>query len=193
MSFLGTQTAAVALPLVAVISLDAGPGGVSLVATAAMLPNLLLSLLVGNWAEGRDLRSLMVPADLLRAALVAVVPVAWALDALSIPLLAAVAFSAGAAGVVFEICGFAFVPHMVPEPDLPAANRAVQGSSTTMQVGGPGLGGLLVQAVGAPIAVLVDALSYLASAVGVAAASSTRRPTPQRRPDTAPVERVPID
>ena len=164
-----------ALPLVAVISLDAGPGGVSLVATAAMLPNLLLSLLVGHWAEGRDLGGLMVPADLLRA-------VCWlwspphGLSRSSIPLLAAVAFLAGVAGVVFEICGFAFVPYLVEESDLPAANRAVQGSSTTMQVGGPGLGGLLVQAVGAPIAVVVDALSYLVSAVGVAAASSTRQP-----------------
>ena len=80
------------LPLVAALSLGAGPAGVSAVATAAMLPNLLFSLLVGNWVEGRDHRRIMVPADLVRALLIAVIPVAWLAGALSLPLLVVVAF-----------------------------------------------------------------------------------------------------
>jgi len=167
LSFLGSQVGLVALPLVAALSLDAGPAGVSAVATAAMLPNLLFSLLVGNWAEGRDHRRIMIPADLARALLIAVIPVAWLAGLLSLPLLVVVAFLTGVAGIFFEISGFAYVPTLVPDRDLPAANRAVQGSSTVTEVAGPGFAGLLVQVVGPPLAMVVDALSYLASAVGV--------------------------
>ena len=86
---------------------------------------------------------------------------------LSLPLLVVVAFLTGVAGIFFDISGFAYVPSLVPPRDLPAANRAVQGSSTVTEVAGPGLAGLLVQAVGPPLAMVVDAVSYLASAVGV--------------------------
>ncbi|MFC0623140.1 MFS transporter [Kribbella deserti] len=71
---------------------------------------------------------------------------------------------------MFDIASFAYLPDFVAEQDLPAANRALQGSSTAAQVGGPGLAGLLVQLLGPAIALLVDAISYLASAVGIAAA-----------------------
>ena len=91
LSFLGSHVSAVALPLVAALSLGAGPAGVSAVATAAMLPNLLFSLLVGNWVEGRDHRRIMIPADLVRALLIAVIPVAWLAGVLSLPLLVVVA------------------------------------------------------------------------------------------------------
>jgi MFS family permease len=167
LSFLGSQVSVVALPLVAALSLGAGPAGVSAVATAAMLPNLLFSLLVGNWVERRDHRRIMIPADLARALLIAVIPVAWLVGVLSLPLLVCVAFLTGVAGIFFDISGFAFLPSLVPARDLAAANRAVQGSNTTTEVAGPGLAGLLVQAVGPPLAMVVDALSYLASAVGV--------------------------
>jgi MFS family permease len=178
LSFFGSQVAAVALPLVAALSLDAGPAGVSAVATAAMLPNLLFSLLVGNWAEGRDHRRIMIPADVVRALLIAVIPVAWLAGALSLPLLAVVAFLTGVTGIFFEISGFAYVPSLVPARDLAAANRAVQGSSTVTEVAGPGLAGLLVQGVGPPLAMVVDAVSYLASALGVLLG---RKPADHRR------------
>ena len=90
------------------------------------------------------------------------------------------------AGVFFEIAGFAFVPSMVDTDDLAAANRAVQGSSTVAQVAGPGLAGLLIQAVGPPLALVVDAVSYLASALGIAVG----RPRPKAAtPEAVPAER----
>jgi MFS family permease len=168
LSFLGTQVTAVALPLVAALTLSAGPGQVGAVATAAMLPNLLFSLLVGHWVEGREHRRIMIPADIGRAMLLAVIPVAALGGWLSIPLLVIVAFLSGVAGVFFEIAGFAYVPSVVKTGDLAAANRAVQGSSTVAEVAGPGLAGLLVQAVGPALAIVADALSYLASASGIA-------------------------
>jgi MFS family permease len=189
LSFLGSQVAAVALPLVAALSLQAGPAGVSAVATAAMLPNLLFSLLVGNWAEGRDHRRIMIPADLVRALLIGVIPLAWLTGVLSLPLLVVVAFLAGVAGIFFDISGFAYLPSLVPAHDLAAANRAVQGSSTVTEVAGPGLAGLLVQAVGAPLAMVVDAVSYLASALGVLRGRPAReRPEVEEEPEV--VERA---
>jgi MFS family permease len=193
LSFLGSQVAVVALPLVAALSLGAGPAGVSAVATAAMLPNLLFSLLVGNWVEGRDHRRIMIPADLVRAVLVAVIPVAWLAGVLSLPLLVVVAFLTGVAGIFFEIAGFAYVPSLVPDRDLAAANRAVQGSNTTTEVAGPGLAGLLVQAVGPPLAMVVDTLSYLASALGVLLGRRPAEPAPRPSagvPVEEPMERT---
>ncbi|MFI5930830.1 MFS transporter [Actinoplanes sp. NPDC051494] len=174
-SAFGTQLSAVALPLVAVLTLDAGAGKVAAVATAAYLPNVLVPLVAGHLLEHRRRRGVMVTADVLRALLVAVVPVAYTMDLLSIPLLAAVAFLIGAASVVFDTASFAYLPAMVAERDLAAANRAVQGSATVAQVAGPGLAGGLVALAGPPGALLADAVSYLASAVGIAAA---RRPEP---------------
>jgi MFS family permease len=173
LSLVGGQVSAVSMPLIAATSLGAGVTGVSVVATAAFLPNLLFPLFVGHWIEGRPKRRLMVMADLARAALLASVPIAYAADALSLPFLAAIAFAVGTAGVAFDIAGFAYLPSVVDESELPQANRALQGSATAAQIGGPGLGGLLVQLLGAPLAAAADAVSYVASAVGVAAA---RRP-----------------
>ena len=109
----------------------------------------------------------MVPADLVRAILLATIPMAWVAGWLSLPWLVAVAFLTGVAGIFFEIAGFAYVPDLVASAELPAANRAVQGSSTVSEVAGPGLAGLLVQALGPPLAIVADAASYVASAVGV--------------------------
>ena len=174
-SALGTHVTAVALPLVATVVLAAGAGGVAAVATASYLPNVLLPLLAGHWLDRRRRRRVMVAADVLRALTLLLVPAAHLGGFLTVPLLAAVAFTVGALSVVFDIGGFAYVPTLVEEKDLAAANRAVQGSTTATQVAGPGIAGLLVQIAGPAVAVLLDALSYLGSALGVAAA---RRPEP---------------
>ncbi len=177
-SAVGTHVTAVALPLTAALTLDAGAAGVSAIATATYLPSAALPLLAGHWLEGRRKRGVMIAADVIRAAAVAVVPLAWAFGQLTLPLLVAVAFLVGAASVVFDIASFAYLPDFVADQDLPAANRALQGSSTAAQVGGPGLSGLLVQLLGPAIALLVDAFSYLASAVGIGSARRTE-PVPQ--------------
>lgn len=182
-SVAGTHITAVALPLLATLTLDAGAAGVATIATASYLPNLLLPLLVGHWLEQRRRRRIMVVADLIRAGVLLAVPAAYLADVLSVPLLVAVALTVGAASVVFEIGGFAYVPTLVDEADLAAANRATQGSSTAAQVAGPGLAGGLAQLVGPAMAIAVDAASYLASALGVAGA---RRPEP-----APPVEEAP--
>ncbi len=174
-SVIGTQVTAVALPLVAALTLNAGAGGVSVVATASYLPNVLLPLFVGHWLETRRRRYIMIGADVARAAFLALVPIGYAVHELSLALLGVVAFAVGCASVVFDIGSFAYVPSLVEEDDLPAANRAMQGSATAAQVGGPGIAGLLVSLLGPATAILTDAISYVGSVLGLTAA---RKPEP---------------
>ncbi|WP_157756558.1 MFS transporter [Plantactinospora sp. KBS50] len=169
-SVLGSQVSAVALPLVAALTLGAGASGVAAVATASYLPNVVLTLLVGRWLEARRRRRIMVAADLLRAAAMVAIPLCHLSGLLNLPLLVGLALLIGAATVVFDIGGFAYVVSLVDRPDLTAANRATQGSTTAAQVAGPGLAGGLVQLVGPVGALVVDAVSYLLSALGVAGA-----------------------
>lgn len=163
----GAQVTAFTLPLVVTISLGGGAAGVSAVTTAAFLPNLILPLLAGHLLEGWRKRQVMMWADALRAVLIAVVPIAWVGGFLSLPLLVAVAFLVGSISVFFDISGFALIPTLVPDRQLNQANQAVQGSATVAQVSGPGAAGLLVQGLGAPLALVVDVLAYLVSLLGL--------------------------
>lgn len=137
------------------------------------------SLLAGDWVEGRNHRLVMVPADLARAAVLAVIPAAWLLGWLSIPLLVAVAVRGwnGRSVRVRAEAGRRRRAHAC-EP------RGAR-SSTTAQVAGPGVAGLLVQAIGPPLAIVVDAVSYLASALGIIAGRSRTSAPVAETPEVA--------
>ena len=182
-SAIGTQTTYTVLPLLVAITLHGGSSGVSAVATATSLPYLILALFVGHFLAGRPKRRIMITADLVRAILLVVIPLAYLFDALSLPLLVVVAFLVGVATVVFEIGSFSYLPLLVADNELAAANRAMQGSITVTMIGGPALGGVLVGVLSAPFALVVDAVSYVASAFGVAAA---RRTEPALQKDNRP-------
>ena len=167
-SALGAMTTTVVLPLLAVTSFDAGPGWMGLLAAAAWLPYLVVGLPAGAWVDRLEARRVMVVADLVAAACVGSVPVAFVLDALTLPHLLAAAFASGTCAVFFRTAYGAFVPRVVREPDLDAANGRLYGTESAMQVAGPGLGGVLVQVVGGALAVVVDAVSYLVSALCLA-------------------------
>ncbi|UNX53215.1 MFS transporter [Georgenia sp. TF02-10] len=171
----GAQFTTVAIPLVTAIALDAGPAAVSLVATAGTLPYLLFALLAGHLLHGRDQKRSMIATDLLQALLLAQIPLAWVGGWLTVPLLAAITFASGCCALVFGLSAFAFVPALVRDVHLAAANRAVQGSRTVTEISGPGLAGLLISAAGAPAAVIVTAVGHLASALGVATSHPRER------------------
>ena len=180
----GAQVTVFALPLVTAITLDAGPAAVAAVTTAATAPYLLFSLLAGHALAGRDQKRSMITADIAQAVLLAQIPIAWAGGWLSVALLAAVAFTCGSCALVFSLSAFAYVPSLVEDEDLAAANRAVQGTRTVTEIAGPGLAGLLVSAAGAPGALIATTAGYLASAAGVATSRPRKRssvPTPAQR------------
>lgn len=159
----------VALPLTAVLALHASPAELALIAAAQALPILLLSLPVGAWIDRRAARwPLLFGADVGRAAILTVVPVAGVAGWLSIPLLAAIAFALSVGGTVFDLAYAGWLPRILSGDDLHRANARVELARSSSVVIGPAAGGALVGALTAPIALLADAASFLASAVLVA-------------------------
>jgi Na+/melibiose symporter-like transporter len=178
-SVVGSQVTSMALPLVTVIVLGGTAAEVGLVAGASTLPYLLFSVIAGHLLEGRPKRRVMVAANLAQAILILAVPACWLLGILSVPLLVGIAFAAGTAALCFGVVGFSYVPDLVDRTQLAAGNRAVQGSRTVADIAGPGLAGVLIAAIGAPLAMLVDGISYLASAVGIIKARPRSRTAPE--------------
>ena len=175
-SLVGDQITVLAVPLLAVLAVDAGPAEMGYLTAAALLPNLFFSLPAGAWADRRhDKRRIMITADVSRAILLLAVPAMWWADALTLPLLCAVAFLVGSFSVLFEVAHASLFAALVRRPDYVDANTLLNGSRAASFVAGPSLGGLLVQWLTAPVALLADVLTYLASA-----AFLTRVPVPDR-------------
>ena len=165
-SLLGDQVAVLALPLVAVLVLDAGPGQMGLLGAAALFPHLLFSLPAGVWLDRvASRRRVKMAADLGRAALAATIPLAYALDALTLVQLYAVAFLSGSLAVLFDLSYPTLFVSLAPRERYLEGNSLIHGSRSVSTVAGPSLGGLLVQAFSAPFALLADAASFLLSAL----------------------------
>ncbi|MGC4804759.1 MFS transporter [Micromonospora sp. DT233] len=164
-SYFGDEISTLALPLLAVLGAGAGPAEMGYLTAAALAPNLFFSLIAGAWVDRLPhKRRLMILADLGRALLLAVVPVLYLLDRLALPQLYAIAFATGTLAVLFEVARAPIFVALVRRPDYVAANTLISGSRAMSVVAGPSVGGVLVQVLTAPIALLADAASYLVSA-----------------------------
>jgi MFS family permease len=164
-SMFGDQIAGMALPLAAVLALHAGAVQMGYLTALEWLPSLLFGLPAGAWADRRGRRRvMMIVADLGRAALFFSIPACYALGVLTLPQLYAVTFAAGTLSVLFNVSdGALFVAVVAPERYLDGQSL-LYGSRAASFVGGPSLGGVLVQAFSAPFAIAADALSFLGSA-----------------------------
>lgn len=177
----GDQITLLAIPLTAVIVLKAGAFEMGLLAAVAAAPTALFSLPVGVWVDRIARRPILIAADLGRAVALSSVPVAFILGSLSMPLLYAVAFVTGTLSVFFLVAYQAYLPGLVGRERLVDANGKMNASSSLAQLAGPSVSGILVQLFTAPMPVVVDALSFIGSLIGVAL---IRRPEPtlERRP-----------
>ena len=164
-SLLGDQITYIALPLAAVLELDAGPAEMGYLGAAALTPHLLLSLPAGVWLDRVARRKrILIGCDLARAALLATVPIAFGFDALTLGQLYAVAFLTGCFAVFFDLSYPTVFVSVTPREQYLEGNSLIHGSRSFSYVAGPSVGGLLVQAFSAPFAILADAVSYLVSA-----------------------------
>ncbi|MFF5256266.1 MFS transporter [Streptomyces leeuwenhoekii] len=188
LSLVGTQIGTLALSLVAVIHLNAGSDQLGVIRALQYLPFLLFALPLGPLVDRKDRRRLMLVADVARAVLVAAVPLLHVLGLLSLWWLYAVPFVLGVFQALFDSAYLAYVPQLVGRERLTRANRNLQASQSAADLGGPGLGGLVCGAIGAPLALLLDALSFAVSAVTLALIKPfrrTERPAPEApMPDT---------
>jgi predicted MFS family arabinose efflux permease len=184
-SLLGSQITYLALPLTAILLLGASEAEMGLLAAFENLPFLVFGLLTGVWVDRVRRRRLLIGLDLVHAVAVLSVPIAAFLGVLGMPQVCLVGFIAGTMIVVRTVAYQAYLPSLVGRRRLVEANSRMETSSSVALVVGPGLGGVLVQVLSAPIAMVVDACSFLVSA---AALALIRRP--ESRPD--PARRRPI-
>jgi MFS family permease len=168
-SLFGDQVTLIALPLTAVLILDAGPAQMGYLVAAELAPNLLFSLHAGAWIDRRGRRrEAMIATDLGRAALIATIPIAYAADALSMEHLYVVAFLTGTLTVVFNVASASLFTTLVQRNEYVEASSLLYGSRAFSFVAGPSLGGAIVQAFKAPVALVIDAVSYVVSAAFLA-------------------------
>ena len=159
-SLLGDQTAALAIPLTAILALDADAAQVGLLTAAGLLPSLLFSLPAGGWIDRRgERRRVMLVADAVRCIAVLSLPFAYALGQLSMPHLYLVAFV-----VAYQ----ALLVSIVRSKDYIAANSLLNGSRALTEVVGLSLAGVLVSLITAPVALVVNALSFAVSGIQLA-------------------------
>jgi MFS family permease len=164
-SQLGSQVSAIALPFVAIVTLDVTPFEVALLGVVEFAPFILISLPAGVWVDRMQRRRILVVADLGRAILLASIPIAYALDALTIWQLYVVGFGVGVLTVFFDVAYQAYLPSLVNREQLVDGNAKLEISRSGAQIAGPTIAGPLVQFLTAPVAVLVDAVSFFGSAL----------------------------
>jgi MFS family permease len=163
----GSQVSLIAIPYIATVTLQASVFEVALLGVLQFLPFLLFTLPAGAWVDRLRRRPILVSGDLVRLVALGSIPAAWALGALTIWQLYAVSFVAGIATVFFDVAYQSYLPALVETSELVEGNAKLQASEASAGVIGPGLGGTLIGLVGAPLAIIADAASYLASALFV--------------------------
>lgn len=178
-SLTGSAVTRVALPLLAVLTLEASPLGLGVLGACVWLPFVGLPMLAGAYVDRHRKRPILLGCNAIRAVLLGLVPVLWALDALTLPILCAIALVSGVCEVVFQVAELAYLPAFVGRDRLLQANSGIESARAGADLGGTGIAGLLVQALGPPLAVLADAASYVVSTLTLGAIRR-REPVPDR-------------
>jgi MFS family permease len=165
-SVFGSQISALAIPLVAASYLHVGAFEFALLGVLQFLPFILFTLPAGAWVDRLRRRPIMITGDLGRAIALITIPIVYALNSawLTIWQLYVVAFVTGTLTVFFDVSNQSYLPSIVERDELIEGNSKLQISQSAAQIGGPGIAGVLIQTIGAPFAVVADALSFVWSA-----------------------------
>ncbi|MEZ0112901.1 MFS family permease [Catenulispora sp. EB89] len=164
-SRVGTAVTTVALPLTALAAAHATSFEVGAVAAAGYAAWAVVGLPAGVLVGRLPLRGTQVAMDLVRALALASVPLAWWFGSVTVTQLVVVALVVGVASVIFDVGNATMLPFLVDKEELTARNSLTSGAEAVTTLAGPSLGGALVQAVGAAVAIVVDVVSYLISAL----------------------------
>ena len=177
------------MPLTAILLLGATPEQLGILAAAQFAPVLVITLFAGVWLDSHRRRPALIVANVGRAVLLGLVPLLSTWGVLNIVDLYAIGFLAGLLTALFDIAYIVYLPAIVEPIQLVDANAKLQATYSTSQIAGPGLGGVLVQLVTAPIAILADAVSYVLAAGCVA---WIRRPeaAPEARPRVSTLSEI---
>jgi MFS family permease len=174
-SVFGSQVSALAIPLTAVLILQASAFEVALLGAVEMMPFILFTLPAGAWVDRLRRRPILITGDLGRAVALSTIPLAYAMHALTMWQLYVVGFIVGTLTVFFDVANQSYLPSVVESEDLIDGNSKLQVSQSAAQIAGPGVAGYLIGLLKAPFAILLDALSFLVSAFFI---FLIRRPEP---------------
>jgi MFS family permease len=174
-SAFGSQVTGLALQILTAVALSASATEVGIVNAARWVPYLLFGLVAGVVVDRCRRKPMMVGTDLARAVLLGAIPLLYALDQLSIPALCLFVFAFGVLSLLFEAANQSYVPQLVPKELLNAGYARVEQAGAVVGSTGPLIAGVLIKIMGAPLAVLVDALTYLISGLLLA---SVKAPDP---------------
>ena len=166
-SSLGSQISHIAFPLIAIDVINASNGSIALLELAYLIPFVLFGLPAGALLDRRTRRPVLIATDLARMVLLLVVPLCYVFNALSITILLAVLFLVGACTLVYDVAHQSYLPAILRGPQLGTANGRLMAMDSATGVAGPALAGLAVARLSGPIALVVDALSFLVSALMV--------------------------
>ena len=185
-SIFGSLVTRIALPLVAILTLGAGPVEVALLRGVDLGAVLVVGLVAGAWVDRLRRRPVLIWADLGRAALLASIPIAFVLGVLTFVHLLVVAALAAVLTAFFDAADNAFLPTIVERERLVEANSALAASGAASEFVGFGVSGFLVQVVTGPITIAINAVTYVVSAVLLLGIRHEEAPPPERA-DREPV------
>jgi MFS family permease len=163
-SAVGSRITRTALPIIAISSLNASATAVGVLSALTMAPGVVVALFAGGMIDRTRKRPLLIAMDVARAALLMTLPLAAAFGLLTMAQLVVVATLTGAATAIFLIAKSAYLPRLIETRQLVDGNTKLQTTEAVAEIAGPSLAGILVQAVTAPVAIIVDAASFLWSA-----------------------------
>ncbi|MBV9541699.1 MAG: MFS transporter [Alphaproteobacteria bacterium] len=164
-SSFGARITREGLALASVLTIDAKPWQLGILAALALGPGLIVGMVAGGFVDRSRKRHIMIGADLARTAVLATVPVAAWLHILSMNQLYVVALAMGGLSVLFNIADRAYLPHLIAREHLMEGNTKLSTTDSLAEIGGPALAGSLVQLLTAPFAIAVNAGTYLFSAI----------------------------
>ncbi len=176
-SLFGSFVTRTALPFAAILVLGAGPLEIAILRALQLIAGLIVGLFAGAWVDRLRRRPIMIAADLGRAILLGSIPVAGVIGVLSIGQVYVVAFLAALLTTFFDVADRSYLPTLVESDQLVPANAALTASASIAEFSAFGISGFLIQIFSAPVAIAVDAVSFLASAVLI---GTIRRPEPPR-------------
>ncbi len=181
-SLVGSQVTRLALPLAAILILSAAPPQLGLLRALSSLPAVVISAFAGILVDRLPRRPIMIVADLARALLLFSIPLAAFFGELNLLQLYAVALGSATFGVFFEIAYRSFLPSLIEQKDLVEANGKLEAAGPIAEVVGPSLAGILIQLLTAPLAILIDGISYLISVISLSfIAVNEAAPSPPER------------
>ena len=185
-SVFGSLITRTALPFAAILVLNAGPLEISAIRSAEMIAGLFVGLVAGAWVDRLRRRPILITADLGRAVLLGSIPVAFIFFQLTLVHLLLVAFAAAVLSTFFDVADNAYLPTVVSRRKLVAANSALTATGSVAEFSAFGIGGFLIELFKAPIAIAIDAVTFVVSAL-LLATIRKREPDPTPRADREPV------